>query len=71
MLYDAFHEKIAKKIRQVRLSKGITQEEMESGEFGINVRTYQRIENMETDITLKNLFLISKKLNVKIEEFFK
>ena len=44
---------------------------MEEGQFGINVRTYQRIETKETDATLKNLYKISKKLDVNIQEFFK
>jgi len=70
MNYDSFRAHVAKKIRQLRLSKGLTQEDMEEGKFGIHVRTYQRIENLETDITLNNLYLISKRLSVDIRDFF-
>ena len=70
MNYNSFRTHVTNKIRQLRLSKGFTQEDMEEGKFGINVRTYQRIENMETDITLNNLYLISQKLSVDIRDFF-
>jgi transcriptional regulator with XRE-family HTH domain len=70
MDYEKFQEMIVKKIRQIRESKNMTQEDMEEGEYGINVRTYQRIETRATDITMKNLFKISKKLNVDIRKFF-
>ncbi len=68
MAYKLFHESVVGRIKQIRLEKNLTQEDMEEGKFGINVRTYQRIENMKTDITLKNLFLISKRLGVDIKE---
>jgi len=70
MSYKPFHVKVAKRIKQLRLSKGLTQEDMEDGPCGINARTYQRIETMETDINLKNLYLISQRLDVDITEFF-
>ncbi len=70
MTYNIFHERVVRKIKQVRLEKGLTQENMEEGVYALNVRTYQRIENSETDITLKNLYLISKQLDVDIKEFF-
>lgn len=70
MSYNLFHEKVVERIKQIRLAKGLSQENIEDGIYSINVRTYQRIENMETDITLKNLYLISKRLDVDIKEFF-
>jgi transcriptional regulator with XRE-family HTH domain len=71
MNYESFHKKVAIRIKQIRLSKNLTQEAMEEGAYGINARTYQRIENMETDISLKNLFLISQRLGVDIEVLLK
>lgn len=41
MNYNNFHEKVAKKIKHLRESKNMTQEDMEEGPFGINVCTYQ------------------------------
>jgi transcriptional regulator with XRE-family HTH domain len=69
--YEQFHEQVADRIKKIRIAKGKTQEAMEEGSFAINARTYQRIENRETDISLKNLYLISKQLDVEITEFFK
>jgi transcriptional regulator with XRE-family HTH domain len=70
MGYKLFHGNVVKRIKQLRLEKDLTQEDMEEGRFGINTRTYQRIENMETDATLKNLYYISKRLGTDIREFF-
>lgn len=70
MNYENFQKRVIKRIKQLRESKNMTQEDMEEGVYGINVRTYQRIETRATDITMKNLYKISKKLNVDIREFF-
>lgn len=59
--------RIKKRIYQARIKKGLTQESMT--EFGLNWRQYQRIEcGVTKNITLANLFKISKALGVKLSD---
>ena len=58
-----FRIAVATNIKTYRIRKRLTQEDMEDD--GMNVRTYQRIENATTDISLEKLFIISRKLEVK------
>lgn len=60
--FHQFQLDVAANIKARRLALGLTQEDMESGEFGVNVRTFQRIETGVTDITLSKLFLIAQRL---------
>ena len=58
---------IAKKIRQTRKLKGLTQEEL--AELSqINLRTIQRIENSENDPRSKTLNLICEVLQIDVSE---
>ena len=68
--YINFRFELIQKIEKRRKELGLTQEDMEDGDWSINVRTYQRIENIETDVTLKNLFYICKKLKINPSEIF-
>lgn len=58
-----------KRIRQLRMQKGLSQEEL-GYEAGLH-RTYiGQIERAEKNITLKNIAKIAKELDVKISELF-
>jgi len=68
--YFIFRSELVQKIETRRKELSLTQENMEDGDWSINVRTYQRIENIETDVTLKNLFYICKKLQMNPAKLF-
>ncbi|MCK9537074.1 MAG: helix-turn-helix transcriptional regulator [Bacilli bacterium] len=58
-----------KRIRQLRMQKGLSQEEL-GYEVGLH-RTYVgQIERAEKNITLKNIAKIAKELDVNISELF-
>jgi transcriptional regulator with XRE-family HTH domain len=58
-----------KRIRQLRMQKGLSQEEL-GYEAGLH-RTYiGQIERAEKNITLKNIEKIAKELDVNISELF-
>lgn len=59
--------KIAKKISEIRKSKGLTQEEL-AERSKINLRTIQRIENSESEPRGKTLNLICDVLQIDITE---
>lgn len=65
---DAIH-KFAEKVRALRISKGISQEEL-ADLAGVH-RTYiGMIERAEKNITLKNIEKIANALGVKIKDLF-
>lgn len=57
------------KIRNVRNSKGYSQEYM-ADRLGISQRQYGRMENGESNIALHYLEMISKELDMKPEDLF-
>lgn len=58
-----------KRIRQLRMQKGLSQEEL-GYEAGLH-RTYiGQIERAEKNITLKNIAKIAKELDVNVSELF-
>ncbi|MBU2905810.1 helix-turn-helix domain-containing protein [Arenibacter algicola] len=59
--------KIAKKISEIRKSKGLTQEEL-AEQSNINIRTIQRIESGESEPRGKTLNLICDVLQIDISE---
>lgn len=60
---------IGNRIRKIRKTKGITQEEI-SDLLGISQSTYQRIESGETYSWATHLEKLSKILEFKPEDFF-
>lgn len=58
---------IAKKIVEIRIAKGLSQEDL-ANQSQINVRTIQRIEQNETVPRGKTLLLISEALNIDISD---
>lgn len=59
---------IGKKIKELRLQKGLTQEDL-AAKTDLSVRTIQRIENEEVDPRSYTLNLIAKALEVGLEAF--
>ncbi len=60
--------KIGEHIKEIRISKGVTQTEL-SAKSGIAVRTIQRIENSEVTPSIYSLNAIGAALDVKLNEF--
>jgi transcriptional regulator with XRE-family HTH domain len=61
-------EMIGQKIKELRLLKGLTQEEL-AERTNLNVRTIQRIESGEVDPRSYTLNLLADALGVELEEF--
>jgi transcriptional regulator with XRE-family HTH domain len=59
--------KIGEHIKEIRISKGLTQLEL-SEKSGVAVRTIQRIENSEVTPSIYSLNAIGSALNVKLNE---
>ncbi|MBK8394132.1 MAG: helix-turn-helix transcriptional regulator [Leptospiraceae bacterium] len=68
MKYDEFTKRIRVKIKQLRLSQGLTQEDMDEGEYAISYRTIQDIEAGKADPSLRSLYKIAGRLKVKPRE---
>ena len=66
---NTFREKFGKQIKQLRLQKGFTQEEL-SLESGISRSHIAMIESGKRDITVGALFKISRALEKTMEKFF-
>lgn len=62
-------KRIAKNIRTIRLSKGLTQEDM--GDYGFGPRWYQRFESGRHTPSLPTLVKLARAFKIEIIEFFK
>lgn len=68
---DDILKKFGKKVREIRLRKGISSQMTFAHKAGLD-RTYiGGIERGERNVGLKNIEKIAKSLNVSIEELFK
>nr|WP_153017947.1 helix-turn-helix transcriptional regulator [Leptospira santarosai] len=67
---DEFRKKLGKRIQKLRISSGLTQEQMDEGEFSVHYRTIQEIESGRANPTVNTLFRISKRLKIKPQELF-
>ncbi|UOG30242.1 helix-turn-helix domain-containing protein [Leptospira noguchii] len=65
MEYEEFIRKVGQKIKEIRVSKGITQEAMDEGDYAISYQTVQDIENGQSHPSVRSIFKISKRLKVK------
>jgi transcriptional regulator with XRE-family HTH domain len=66
---EEFLLKIGKKIQKIRKEKGLTQENLDEGDFAIPVRTLQDIEAGKANVTVGSLLKISKHLKVHPKDF--
>lgn len=67
MLESDIYISIGKKIRNIRESKGLTQQNL-ADLCDFEKSNVSRIESGRTNITIKNLYKISKALGVKISD---
>jgi len=68
MEFEDFVLEVGRKIRDVRVSKGITQQQMATGSYGISHRTVQDIESGRSPASLRSLFLIASRLSIHPKE---
>jgi len=57
---------VGKRIRQLRLERGFTQEQMTR--FGLDYKYYQRIEYGEKNLSLRTLLKIARAFDMSISE---
>lgn len=62
-------ELLASKLKEVRLKKGFTQEEL-SYESGLTLSQIARIETVKTNPTVSTIFKIARTLNINVSELF-
>lgn len=71
MLYseDQYIQEVCKNIKRIRKEKGLTQKDVA---FACNMEepTYRRVENGNTNPTLRTLIKISKALHIEMVELF-
>ncbi len=70
MNFNQLKRKLGARIKELRESKGLTQEDMDEGQNGLPVRTFQDIERGNSNVTLKSLNLIAKRLEVDLKDLF-
>ena len=66
--YENTLKNLAKRVKELRMERGWTQEEMR--DHGFNYRHYQRIESGSTNPTLNTLHRLAKAFKVKISDLF-
>ncbi|MEI7014630.1 helix-turn-helix transcriptional regulator [Leptospira licerasiae] len=57
-------------LKGFRLAVGLTQKDLDEGDFTVHFRTIQEIENGRTNANVNTLFRISKRLKVKPKDLF-
>ena len=57
---------VGKRIRQLRIERGFTQQHMTR--FGLDYKYYQRIEYGEKNLSLRTLYKIAKAFGMSISE---
>ena len=60
---------VGRRIRELRLERGLTQEQMTR--FGLDYKYYQRIEYGEKNLSLRTLYKIAKAFDISISELLK
>ena len=65
-----FHKKFGKRVRELRLERGMAQEQL-SFEIGADNSYIANIENAHRDIPLSRIRMIAKALNVEPYELLK
>jgi len=59
---------VGKRVRELRLAKGLRQEDM--CQFGFEYKYYQRIEYGQKNLSLKTLNKLAKAFGIRIAELF-
>ncbi len=66
--FENFKLAIASHLREIRQKCGLTQGQASGAEM--DLRSYQRLESGENGISLKSIYLLSKRFNIHPSEFF-
>lgn len=66
--YEKFLKKLAGRIKELRLERGLTQEDMT--QFGFNYRHYQKLESGTHSPSLETIFKLGKGFRVPCSYFF-
>lgn len=65
---EKLKKEIGKKIRSVRLNRGLTQADICEDESKLTIRQLARIENGQAMVTVPKLLFLAQKLNVSIQD---
>ena len=65
MDFSVFRRKVGRKIRDLRLQRNLTQEDMDEGDSGIPYRTIQNIEAGRSNPSLKTIHKLAKIFQIK------
>ena len=68
--FDKFIDAIGKKLKEIRISKGLTQEDMEEGVYGVSHRTVQDVETGKSNASLRSIYKIAKRLKINPKDLF-
>ena len=68
MEIDEIQRKIGENIRGIRLKLGLTQQQVCTDQIGM--RTFQKIEGGEANLTLRSLLIIAHRMKVHPKIFF-
>ncbi len=70
--FEAFLKTFGKKVKEVRTQKQRTQEWMDDKQdFGIDIKHFQSIEQGRSNVTLRTIFKVCRKLGVQPSDLFK
>ncbi|MEI7014633.1 helix-turn-helix transcriptional regulator [Leptospira licerasiae] len=64
----SFRKKLGKRIKEIRSEKGLTQEDMEEGTYGLPLRTYVELERGNSNVTIHTLIRVAFRLGVKVQD---
>lgn len=65
-----FRKKLGERIKTLRSERGLTQENMEDGVYGIPHRTFVEVERGNSNVTLNTLLKIALKFGIKPKDLF-
>lgn len=66
---EVFIKQLAKRIKQLRVEKGMTQLDVAS-KMGIDDSSYRKIESGRTNPTSRTLYKLAEALDVSVSELF-
>lgn len=68
--FTTFRRKVGLRLKELRIERNLSQEDLDSGDDGIPYRTIQNIEAGRSSINLRTIYKICRKLKVNAMELF-
>ncbi|ONF91794.1 helix-turn-helix domain-containing protein [Leptospira santarosai] len=65
-----FRKKLGAKVKELRIEKGLTQEDMEDSSPSIPYRTFVELERGNSNVTIHTLIKVALRLGVKPKDLF-